>query len=210
VEGKFVTYCRVSTARQGQSGLGLDAQRSAVERYLNGAKPLAEFIEVESGRKSQRPKLDEALKLAKKEGAVLVIAKLDRLARNVYFIAGLMESGVEFVAADMPTKDKFMLHIQASFAEEEARRISQRTRAALAEAKKRGVELGKNGKLLAVKYRQEAVARAKAMKPVIDGLIAEGIKTERAIAQALNDRGVPSPAGKSWHKTGVERMLARL
>src|ERR1700733_6270649 len=142
--GKFVSYLRVSTARQGASGLGLEAQRAAVTAYLNGGEwsLVQEVLEVESGKRNDRPALADALRLCRKHKATLVIAKLDRLARNVHFISGLMESGVEFVAADMPHADRFQLHIYAAMSEQEALAISARTKAALAAAKARGKQLG--------------------------------------------------------------------
>jgi DNA invertase Pin-like site-specific DNA recombinase len=141
---RFVAYYRVSTDKQGRSGLGLEAQRAAVEAHVVDARGrvAAEFIEVESGRKRDRPQLAAALAAARAHRAILVIAKLDRLARNVHFVSGLMESGVEFVAADMPTVNRLTVHILAAVAEEEARMISARTKAALAAAKARGVPLG--------------------------------------------------------------------
>jgi len=142
--GKWVSYLRVSTDKQGASGLGLEAQRKAVADYLNGGKwSLAqEFIEIESGKRSDRPQLAAALAACKKLKAKLVVAKLDRLARNVAFTAKLMESGVEFVAADMPFANKLTIHILAAVAEHEREAISDRTKAALAAAKARGVKLG--------------------------------------------------------------------
>ena len=140
---KFVTYLRVSTERQGQSGLGLEAQRAAVAAHVIGrGDVIAEYLEVESGKRNERPQLALALAEAKRLGAVLLIAKLDRLARNVAFIANLLESGVEVTAADMPEANRFVLHIMAAVAEQEGRAISERTRAALAAAKARGVKLG--------------------------------------------------------------------
>ena len=155
VDALPAAYLRVSTQRQGQSGLGLEAQRKAIQHLLEG-QPYQEFIEIESGKKTKRPKLEQAIAYCRKHKTKLVIAKLDRLARNVHFISGLMESGIDFVAADMPSADRFMLHIYAAMAEEEGRRISERTKAALAAAKERGVELGKNGKVLAKQNREEA------------------------------------------------------
>ena len=140
---QFVTYLRVSTDRQGKSGLGLEAQRKAVVDHVAGKGQIAaEFVEVESGKKNDRPQLARALAEAKRIGAVLLIAKLDRLARNVAFIANLLESGVEIAAADMPEANRFLLHVMAAVAEHEARMISDRTRAALAAAKARGAALG--------------------------------------------------------------------
>lgn len=149
--GKFVSYIRVSTARQGASGLGLEAQQEAVQRFLNGGswELLGEFKEVETGKGAdalaKRPQLGAALDACRKHGATLVIAKLDRLARNVHFVSGLMESKVRFVACDMPEANELTIHIMAAFAEHEAKRISQRTKDALAVAKARGAVLGKSG-----------------------------------------------------------------
>jgi len=155
-EVKRAAYLRVSTHKQGISGLGLEAQRKAIEHLLGG-QLYEEFIEVESGKKSKRPQLEAAIAYCRKHKTKLVIAKLDRLARNVHFISGLMETGIDFIAADMPNADRFMLHVYAAMAEEEGRRISERTKAALAAAKERGVELGKNGKVLAAQNRRDAI-----------------------------------------------------
>src|SRR5712675_1546426 len=142
--GKFIGYLRVSTEKQGLSGLGIDAQRKAIEDYLNGGRweLLAEHVEIESGKRSDRPELAKALAQSKATGATLVIAKLDRLARNVAFISNLMESGVDFVAADMPQANRLTVHVLAAIAEHEAAAISARTKAALARAKARGTRLG--------------------------------------------------------------------
>src|SRR5215831_21402287 len=160
--GRFVAYYRVSTARQGKSGLGLEAQRAAVSDHLNGGswQLLAEFTEVESGKRSDRPKLAEALKACRLKGAKLIIAKLDRLARNVAFISNLMESNVEFEAVDFPQANRLTIHILAAVAEHEAKVISERTRAALAAAKRRGVKLGgyRAGAKLTAKARQAGYA----------------------------------------------------
>jgi DNA invertase Pin-like site-specific DNA recombinase len=162
----FVSYYRVSTGRQGHSGLGLDAQRHAVRDYL-GWNPenqlVAEYTEVESGKKSDRPELQTALAACKRHKATLIIAKLDRLARNVAFMANLMESGVEFVAVDNPHASKLMLHMLAAFAEHEREQISSRTKAALAAAKARGVKLGKQGHILAAENKREASEFAKGL-----------------------------------------------
>ena len=141
---RYVVYLRVSTQRQGASGLGLEAQRAAVAAFVaqRGGQVLAERVEVESGKRADRPQLAEALAEAKRAGAVLLIAKLDRLARNVAFIAGLLEAGVEVQACDMPEANRFLLHVMAAVAEHEAAAISARTKAALAAAKARGVKLG--------------------------------------------------------------------
>ena len=148
---KIVTYTRVSTRRQGESGLGLEAQEAAIQNYTleNSAELVGAFVEVESGKKSNRPELAKAIALAKKTKSKLVVAKLDRLARNVHFISGLLESKVDFVALDFPEANTFTLHIMAALAEQEARLISERTKAALAAAKRRGVILGAHGRKLA-------------------------------------------------------------
>ena len=168
--GKFVSYLRVSTARQGTSGLGLEAQRAAVAGFLDGGDwtLVQEVLEVESGKRNDRPALATALKLCRKHRATLVIAKLDRLARNVAFISNLMESGVEFVAVDMPQANRFVVHILAAVAEQEAEAISKRTKAALAAAKARGTKLG-GRRVSAERFaeigaaaRQECVARKRA------------------------------------------------
>jgi DNA invertase Pin-like site-specific DNA recombinase len=200
--GKWVSYLRVSTDKQGESGLGLEAQRRAVGDYLNGGKwtLAAEFVEVESGKRSDRPQLAAA---CKKHKAKLVVAKLDRLARNVAFTAKLMESGVEFVAADMPFANKLTVHILAAVAEHEREMISSRTRDALAAAKARGVKLG--GPKLAEAQRNGSEAnREKAdqfaanTRPVIEQIRKSGITSLRGIAAALNARGVPTARGGTW------------
>ena len=160
---RYVVYLRVSTARQGASGLGIEAQREAVARYVAGAggQIVAEVVETESGKRSTRPELARALAVCRAHKAILLIAKLDRLARNVAFIAGLMETKVPFMAADMPTATPFMLHVYAAMAEAEGKAISARTKAALAAAKARGVKLG-NPRL--VPGNREQACRAAAAK----------------------------------------------
>jgi DNA invertase Pin-like site-specific DNA recombinase len=212
---KFVAYYRVSTAQQGRSGLGLEAQREAVRRHLlaSGWPPLAEFTEEETGKGSdalaRRPQLKAALAFAKKHKATLVIAKLDRLSRNVAFISALMDSRVEFVAVDNPHATRLTLHILAAVAEHEARMISDRTKAALAAAKARGVVLGAQGKVLAAENKAEAMRR---LEPAVDALRSmkvEGLSI-RQIAQALNERGIASPGGGRWHASNVQGAVKRL
>lgn len=204
-------YYRVSTNRQGVSGLGLEAQRSATKAYIesNSANLLGEFFEVESGKRSDRPELHAALDACRKQGATLLIAKLDRLARNVHFISGLLETGVRFVAIDMPNADRFMLHVYAAIAEEEARKISERTKAALAAAKMRGVRLGANAKTLALQYAQTADEFAKSIGPTIETLRFHENLTYRAIAAKLNEDGVSTFKGAQWYPITVQRAHQR-
>jgi DNA invertase Pin-like site-specific DNA recombinase len=208
MEGRFVAYYRVSTDKQGDRGYGLEAQRKAVGDYLNGGnwKLVGEFTEVESGKRTDnRPELEKALVAAKKHRATLILAKLDRLARNVAFIAGLMERKVDFVCCDMPTATPFMLHVYAAVAEEERRMIAARTKAGLAAAKAKGVELG-NAKLAADNHAA-AVARAKEIKPVLREL--RGMSA-RAAAAELNLRAVPTPTGAPWSAKTVIRARGRV
>jgi DNA invertase Pin-like site-specific DNA recombinase len=209
----YVAYYRVSTQRQGTSGLGLEAQRDAVERYVAGVEGhvLAAHTETESGKKaSNRPELQLALELCRKKRAVLLIAKLDRLARNVHFISGLLETGIEFVAVDAPSKDRFMLHLVAAFAEEEARRISIRTREALAAAKRRGVVIGATGAILAKAHNEAAMKKAEVYRPVITELRGSGVWSVKSVRDRLNTAGVPSPGGGRWHVPNTYRLCKRL
>lgn len=213
---KFVAYYRVSTDRQGQSGLGLDAQRTAVAQHIGQSELLAEFTEVESGRKNDREQLAQALSLAKRTKATLVIAKLDRLARNVHFISGLLESGVPFVCADMPEADRTFLQMSAVFAEWEARKISERTRAALQAAKARGVRLGcptpsKGSVIGNQRIQSRADSFAASIEPIIIGIQAQGSVSMKAIAGALTDRGIKTPRGNTeWHASQVANILKRI
>lgn len=212
---KAIAYLRVSTDRQGRSGLGLEAQREAVARYAAaaGMEIAGEYLEVETGKGSnalaKRPQLLAALTEAKRTKAKLVLAKLDRLARNVHFISGLMETGVDFAVADMPNADRFQLHLFAALAEKEAEIISQRTKAALAAAKARGTVLGANGKALAATNKAEAAKRLEPLADRLQAMKASGMSVRRMIA-ALNDEGIPSPAGGKWHPANLHRALTRL
>jgi DNA invertase Pin-like site-specific DNA recombinase len=210
----FIAYFRVSTDRQGRSGLGLDAQRAAVAAYAAGRGEIAaEFTEIESGRKIDRPQLAAALDLAAKRRAVLVIARLDRLARNVAFIAGLMDSRVEFVACDMPQASRLTLHILAAVAEHEREMISGRTKAALAAAKARGIKLG-SPDASAARIQAAAANRAAAdrfagtVRPLIESLQAQGLGL-RAIARELDRRAIPTARASGWHAGTVKALLAR-
>lgn len=216
----FVTYLRVSTDRQGRSGLGLEAQRKAVADHVAGKGAIAtEYIEIESGKRSDRPQLARALMEAKRLGAVLLIAKLDRLARNVAFIANLLESGVEIAAADMPEANRFLLHVMAAVAEHEAKAISDRTRAALAAAKARGVALGwslperrdeqrQASHKGAAKNAQKADRHAANVLPIIRQ-IAGGSVSLRQIADELNTRGIKTARGGLWYAGTVRNIMAR-
>jgi DNA invertase Pin-like site-specific DNA recombinase len=212
--GKFVAYFRVSTDRQGKSGLGLDAQREAVMNYLNGGRwsLIDEFTEVESGKRSDRPELEKALAACKKLKAKLVIAKLDRLSRNLVFIAALMESGVEFVAVDIPHANKLTIHILAAVAQHEREMISERTKAALAAAKKRGQRLGNPSIAEAAKLGRAALkanARrfAANVRPIIDEIMREGATSHNAIAAKLNERNVRTARGGIWTHVQVGAIL---
>ena len=221
-KGWFVSYLRVSTDRQGKSDLGLEAQRKAVEDYLNGSSRIlvAEFVEVESGKHDARPKLAEALAMCRRCGATLIIAKLDRLARNIAFISNLMESGVEFVAADFPQANRLTVHILAAVAEHEA--ISRRTKKALAAAKARGVKLGSDRGNLDPAARAKAIAASRAtrlakacqqaadLKPVIEDLRAAGATSPHQLAAGLNWRGIRTARGGLWSATQVRRVLERM
>lgn len=206
----FVAYYRVSTDRQGASGLGLDAQRASVATFVAGRGVLtAEFTEIESGRKNDRPELHQALDLCRDRRAVLVIAKLDRLARNVAFIANLMESGVEFVAVDMPQANRLTLHILAAVAEHEREMISQRTKAALAAAKVRGTRLGNPRpdmpRITAASAANAARFRAR-VAPLVVTLRGQGMSL-RAIAADLNGRGIRTARGRRWQAATVFGVL---
>ena len=214
--GKWVSYLRVSTDKQGKSGLGLEAQRKAVLDFLDGGHwaLAAEFVEIESGKRSDRPQLAAALAACKKLKAKLVIARLDRLARNVHFISGLMETKVQFVACDMPEATPFMLHIYAAVAEQEARAISVRTKAALAAAKARGVKLG--GPKLKQAQRNgwktntvNAERFAANVLPVIEKIRARGATSLRAIAAELTARNIPTARGGTWTPVQVTAILRR-
>ena len=212
--GKFVAYYRVSTDRQGKSGLGLEAQREAVMQYLNGGPwtLVGEFTEVESGKRADRPELEKALAACKKQKARLVIAKLDRLSRNLAFIAALMESGVEFVAVDNPHMNKLTIHILAAVAEHEREMISERTKAALAAAKRRGTRLG-NPNLPQAAKRGVAALKANArqfaanVRPIIEEIMRAGVTSHNQIAAKLNERNVRTARGGRWTHVQVGAIL---
>jgi DNA invertase Pin-like site-specific DNA recombinase len=217
---KAVAYYRVSTDKQGRSGLGLEAQQAAVRAFLDGKgwPPLTEFTEVESGRKADRPELVKAMATCRLYGATLVIAKLDRLSRNAAFLLTLRDAGVEFVACDMPDANRLTVGIMAMVAEDEAERISARTKAALAAAKARGTRLGgfrgykfseADGRAAAAAKAAKARLTAAAILPVVRELQAAGIGSLRGIAHELTRRGIPTPCGAgAWQAVQVQRVIA--
>ncbi len=216
-KGKFIAYYRVSTARQGRSGLGLEAQRQAVHDYLNGNgwEVVEEFTEVESGKRDDRPELERALAACRLRRATLVIAKLDRLSRDAEFLLRLQKGAVPFVAADMPEANEMVVGIMAVVAQAERKMISQRTKAALARSKKklggfRGYVPTDADRAKAIEAKQvQASERDADLIPIIGELQAAGVTSLRGLASALNGRGIPAPLGGQWHANGVRRLLAR-
>lgn len=221
-DGRFVSYLRVSTDRQGRSGLGLEAQREAVTGFLNGGKCslVAEIVEIESGKRGDRPELAKAISLCRAHRATLVVAKIDRLARDAHFLLGLAKAGIEFVACDMPSANRLTVGIMAMVAEEEARMISVRTKAALAAAKARGVQLGgfrghaasaEDAAHARAVNREKADSRAEALAPIFARIDPDGTLSLRAVAAALMEERVPTVTGKgNWTAAGVARVRERL
>lgn len=218
----MIAYYRVSTDKQGRSGLGLDAQASSVSAYSDtvGSSIIAAYTEIESGKNNERPELAKALAHAKRIKSVLVIAKMDRLSRNVHFVSGLLESGVTFVACDNPNANRLTIHILATVAEDEARRISERTKSALAAFKARGGLLGasrtssRNLTLAARKRgansnRVGASARDQIVRTRVGELRASGCSL-REIATALNDAGERTAPGSIWSPMQIKRVLDRV
>lgn len=218
----IISYLRVSTGKQGKSGLGIDAQRAAIARFATaeGLEVLTEFVEVETGKGSgaidRRPRLAEALAKARKAKAPVVVAKLCRLSRDVAFISGLMAQRVPFIVAELGADaDPFMLHIYAALAEKERALIADRTRAALAQKKAQGTVLGNRTNLPDAQAkgvatnRKAADAFASNVLPIIRQIQTTGATTNRAIATALNDRGVRTARGGLWHDSTVRNLLAR-
>lgn len=217
MKDQVVGYYRVSTTKQGISGLGMDAQRNAVASFINAgqAKLLAEFAEVETGKSTDRPELAKAIALCRRTKARLLIAKLDRLARNAAFLLNLRDSGIDFVCADMPHADRFTVGVLALVAEKEREMISQRTREGLQAAKRRGRKLG-NPKLaqartLAIRStKRKAADFARSLAPVVSEIRQAGVTTLKGIAQCLNARGFKTPLGKPFTRQAVARALRRL
>ncbi|KAB1441370.1 recombinase family protein [Pseudodesulfovibrio senegalensis] len=220
--GRFISYLRVSTGKQARSGLGLEAQQAAVRDYLNGGdyELLEEYVEVESGKRDDRPKLKKALKHCKVTGATLIIAKLDRLSRNARFLLELQESRVQFICADMPEANDMTIQIMAVMAQHERKMISQRTKAALAAAKARGVKLGNphgaayikdHGNAEAVEQiKRDAQDRAEDLRDVVEDIQNCGTTSVRGIAAELTARGIRTARGGKWHPTSVARLLKRI
>jgi len=210
--GGYVAYLRVSTTRQGQSGLGLEAQQATVQRYLAtvGGALLESFQEIESAyRRKKRPALEQALAACLKHGATLLVARLDRLARRSHAVTTIMESKVPFIDCDSPNDGPFIIQVKAAVAEEESRKISQRTKAALQVAKSRGVQLGTHGKVLAAKNRDAADDHAKTIAAAVRSL-QQHHRTLRDLTAAMNADQVPTPKGGDWHLPGVHRLVHRL
>lgn len=222
---RFISYLRVSTRKQGDSGLGLEAQREAVRLFVGSGDLVGEFEEVESGKRDDRPALDAAMRACRIHNAVLVVAKMDRLARSVAFISRLMEQrGVEFVAVDNPNANRLTIHLLAAIAEHERDLISSRTKAALAAAKARGAKLGNpNGgptlrthgeraRRLSIATRTDRASnRAAELRQVIESVRGAGAPTPslRSIAAALNSRSIPAPRGGTWSAGQVRRVIER-
>jgi DNA invertase Pin-like site-specific DNA recombinase len=219
---KYCAYLRVSTARQSKSGLGLEAQRDSVRQFVaqRGGKIVApEFVEVESGKRNDRPELEAALKRCRLTGATLVVAKLDRLSRNAAFLFTLRDAGVKFVAADMPDANTMTVGVMAIVAQHEREAISARTKAALGAARKRGAVLGgfREESPDIARFQKKAVravveganARAEEWRDTIEALQAEGLSLN-AMAARMNDDGLPTSRGGAWTATAVKRVVERL
>lgn len=222
---RFVAYLRVSTSRQGRSGLGLEAQEQQVSAYVTSitGQVLETFVEVESGKNCDRPRLAAALAACRLRQATLVIAKLDRLARDAAFLLNLQKDlqrhGLRFVAADMPEANEMTIGIMAVVAQAERRMIADRTRAALAAAKARGVKLGRpenlsqrdKGRVLSARVRtSKSIEKAQDLGPIIENLRSTGASSLRQIAAGLNERGYTTSKGSRWEAKAVHRVLARL
>jgi DNA invertase Pin-like site-specific DNA recombinase len=220
---KIVSYLRVSTSKQGLSGLGLEAQQSSIQAFAlqKKATVLQTFTEIESGKNNDRPELAKAIHLSRVTGATLVIAKLDRLSRNACFLLTLRDSGGKFIAADMPEANELTIGIMALVAQQEREAISKRTKEELQAAKARGIRLGNPNGAAALKRAckgniaglkaicAKADRHAQNLKPVIEALWAEGISSFGLIAKELNERGMLTARGGLWHKSSVRNLLLR-
>ncbi|MCK1326362.1 recombinase family protein [Bradyrhizobium sp. 156] len=206
---KFIAYFRVSTERQGKSGLGLAAQHRKITEFVgSGGTLIAQFCDVQSGKDDSRVELQRAIQLAKRENAKIVIARLDRFSRRVSFIANILEQGIGLVCAEMPNATDFQLHIFAALAQEERRLISERTKAALAEAKQRGKILGLNGRNLAAKNREAADEFASQLRAKLDADVLRSSYSE--IARHLNEAGVTTVTGRKFYPQTVKNYISRL
>lgn len=206
---KFIAYFRVSTERQGKSGLGLAAQHRKIADFVASAGTLiAEFCDIQSGKDDSRVELQRAIQLAKRENAKIVIARLDRFSRRVSFIASILEQGIGLVCAEMPNATDFQLHIFAALAQEERRLISERTKAALAEAKRRGTILGANGRNLAAMNRKAADEFASQLTTKLDAGILRRSYSE--IARHLNDAGITTVTGRKFYPQTIKNYLKRV
>ncbi len=212
MDRKFVAYYRVSTDRQGLSGLGLEAQKETVQNYIASHSGTLEidFVEVETGKKNNRIELNKAIEYCHRHKTTLLIAKLDRLSRNVHFITGLMESKINFVAADNPHANELMIHLLAAFAEHERKMISERTTSALKAAKARGTKLGTYGKTLAKKNIEQANNYALKLAPIIAEIKLQGIKTIRGICNELNERNIRTSRDNAFYPTTTHQLLKRI
>lgn len=218
---KAVAYCRVSTSEQGKSGLGLEAQQAAIKAFAeaNGYEIVKTYIEIQSGKLSDtvhdRPQLGSAMAMAKALDGPIIVSKLDRLSRDVFFISGLMVHKIEFIVCELgKTVEPFVLHIYAALAQQERKMISDRTKAGLAAAKARGVKLGnphlRTSDAANRAKMERAKARAAALHDVVAGAQARGHTSLRSIASYLSLSGVPSPGGKAWSAMAVSRLLKQL
>ena len=220
VSGNYISYLRVSTDKQGRSGLRLEAQRSAVSTFLNGSEVMVEYVEVESGKDSGRPQLQKALKHCEIVGATLIIAKLDRLSRDAHFLLGLQKQGTKFVAADLPEANELVVGIIALMAQHERKLISERTKAALGAAKARGIRLGcptgaKHLRQFGNSAAVEAVKRraddyAELLRDTIDEICAGGAISLSRMADELNRRSIRTARGGKWHPATAGRLVRRL
>lgn len=216
---KYVIYYRVSTKKQGLSGLGLEAQKTIVENYIKNSTVIAEFTEIETGKSANRPQLNKALECCKLHNAILLVAKLDRLARNLHFITSLQNANIDFLACDLPTANRLTIHIIAAIAENEALLISQRTKQALAEKKKQGVKLGNpknNGLTLENISKGCAIRKENALSNEANKKAGTLITTMRKggskwseIVQQLNDNGFRTRRGYNFDITAIKRLYNR-